>query len=488
MLMTSPENMLRTRMLLSALLLAMAPGLLLAASPSALERRAQIQSIGEVPGDEPGRSGAEDREALSLTVYQHGQALVREQRMVGLERGRNRLALLDVSPQLRAETLQLRGEADLVVHAQRLERGVLTRQAMLDAHLGRLIELRRDDGAGGEEVIQGVLRSAVNGEAIVEMEQGVEAVERGSAWRIRFPELPPGLRAEPGLVIDVESAVPGRQQIELLYLTGGLGWQADYVLELQDEHLELMAWATLENSTGMTFEQANLRLVAGEPSRRGDGELARAMMAERSDLHGRPEGNYRLYALPGLVDIGAAQRSQLPLFRASRVPMEREYRLHGAAWGAAPGVRNPPVTVHVRFRNEDGALDRPLPAGTARVYQRDAEGEPLFLGEDVVPASPPGGEVEITVGTAFDVTAQRTQTAFRRLGDRAEEQAWQIVLRNTLERPVMVRVMEQVPGDWSLLDSSHEPERQPPAQGLQWRLEVPAGEALELTYRVEIRR
>ncbi len=474
--------------LLPAALLVLAPVPGLTASPSPVDQRAGVEPLQTASGRTVGRSDAGDRKSIVLTIYQHGQALVREQRLVGLEQGRNRLALLDVSPQLRPETLQLRGEAGLDVHAQRLERDVLTRQALLDAHLGREVELRRDDGAGGDIVVDGVLRSAAGGEAVVELEDGVEVVGPQSQWRIRFPRLPPGLRAEPGLVVDLRAEQPGRQGLELIYLTGGLGWQADYVLELDDEHLDLMAWASLDNSAGLAFEQASVRLVAGDPSRRGEQPLARSLMAESDGLQGASEGNYRMYTLPQPVDIGAAQRSQLPLFRLDRIPLEREYRLRGAAWGAAPGVQAPPVTVHVRFRNADGDADRAFPAGTARVYQRDTHGEPLFLGEDAVVATPPGGTVELSVGTAFDVTAQRQQTDFRRLGARAEEQAWSIALRNTLERPVSVRVMEQVPGDWSLLDSSHEPERKPAGQGLQWQVDVPAGETVELDYRVEIRR
>ncbi len=478
----------RLPLLLSVVTLALPWTQVTAATPQAVDQRPEVQAVaGERPGA-PVSSDAEDRESLTVTVYQQGQALIRDQRHVGLTEGRSTLSLLDVSPRLRPETLMLRGETDLRLHAQRWEQGTLSRQALLEAHLGRVVELRRNDGAGGEAVVRGVLRSAVNGEAVVELEQGVEVVAPGSAWRIRFPALPPGLRSEPGLLLDLESTSPGRQLVELLYLTEGLGWQADYVLDLQDEHLELNAWATLENSTGMDFGQATVRLVAGEQFRRGDAPMSRALMAESDGLRARPEADYRLYTLPEPVEISPAQRSQFPLFRANRVPIQREYRVRGVAWGPAPGVQNPPVTVHVRFRNQGGELDRALPAGTARVYQRDAEGEPLFLGEDALPASAPGSDVELTVGTAFDVTAQRTQTAFRRLGERAEEQAWQMVLRNTLERPVVVRVTEQVPGDWSLLKSSHDPEQQSGARALEWRLELPAGESMELTYRVEIRR
>ncbi len=473
----------------AALVLAAVASPLVAATPSGAGQPPRVESSAGEGQREFRQSSAQDRESLTLTVYQNGQTLVHDRREVGLVSGLNRLALLDVSPQLRAETLQLHGEHPLAIRAQRMERGLLTRQALLDAHVGRVVELRRQRPDGEEHVVEGVLRSAADGHAVVELEHGVEVVDSASPWRLVFPALPPGLRAEPGLVLELETESPGRQSLEMLYLTGGLGWQADYVVTLEDEALRLMGWATLDNSTGTAFEQARVRLVAGAPAGRGDMYLARQAMTMEADMPSeQAEGDYRLYTLEGEVDLGDAQRSQLPLFLETRLPMEREYRMQTAVRGqAAPGERRQPVTVHLRFDNaaEDG--NRALPAGTARVYQRDASGESLFLGEDRLPATTAGGEVELTVGTAFDVTATREQTAYRRLGERAEEQAWSIRLRNTLDRDVRVRVEEQIIGDWTLLDASHDP-RSEQGRLLVWSMDVPAGEETELRYRVEVRR
>ncbi|MCC5812276.1 MAG: DUF4139 domain-containing protein [Ectothiorhodospiraceae bacterium] len=459
-----------------------------AAAPSGADEPPRIEVSSESQR-ESRQSSAQDRKSLTLTIYQNGQALVHDRREVGLVSGLNRLALLDVSPQLRVETLQVHGEHPLVIRSQRLERGLLTRQTLLDAHVGRMVELRRS-GDGNEQVLEGVLRSAAEGQAVVEMEHGIEVIDRSSPWRLVFPALPAGLRAEPGLVLDLEPESPGRQALEMLYLTGGLGWQADYVVKLEDDELRLMGWATLDNNTGTAFRNARVRLVAGSPSGRGgDMPMTRQLMVAEADMPTeQAEGDYRLYTLDGAVDLGDAQRSQLPLFSETRLPVEREYRLQEAVRGQdSGGPRRQPVTVHLRFdtESEDGA--RALPAGTARVYQQGSDGEQLFLGEDRLPATAAGGEVELTVGTAFDVTATREQTAYRRLGERAEEQGWTLSLRNTLDRDVRVRVVEQIMGDWTLLDASQDPLSEQGRQ-LVWTVDVPAQDSVELRYRVEVRR
>ena len=74
-----------------------------------------------------------------------------------------------------------------------------------------------------------------------------------------------GLHARPTLVATVEAAAAGRRAVELDYLTGGLSWRADYVAELDaaEARLDLDGWATLGNTSGAAYRDAELRLVAG---------------------------------------------------------------------------------------------------------------------------------------------------------------------------------------------------------------------------------
>ena len=52
--------------------------------------------------------------------------------------------------------------------------------------------------------------------------------------------------------------------------------------------------------------------------------------------------------------------------------------------------------------NEEDALPA-LPAGTVRVYQRDARGNPQFVGEHRIGHTPMGSDIGLTTGQAFDV-------------------------------------------------------------------------------------
>ncbi len=433
------------------------------------------------------RSDAADRESLTLTVYQDGKALVHDRRDVGLVAGKNRIALADVSPRLLPESVQVSGDGEPVVRAQRYEQALLTADALLRAHVGREITLVRDRD-GDEERQTARLLSVAGSAPLVSVNDRVELLDARSPWRIAFSELPDGLHPEAALVLDMETGLPGRQHLELFYLTRGLHWQTDYVLTLDDEVMGLTAWASIENATGIPLERARLRLVAGEPHNAGAPTPRDARVAAlEADAEARAEGGYQMFRLADAVTLGADERTQLPLFRAADVPVTREYRVEGGAWGRLSGERASTVNVHLRFDNSGDALGRAMPSGIARVYQADSEGETLFLGQDRIDSTPAGNTVELRVGTAFDVTALRSQTHYRRLDERSEEQGWRIRLANAGDAPVEVRVIENIPGDWTILQASA-PHEKPSANRAEWTIEVPAEGRTELTYRVEVRR
>ena len=58
----------------------------------------------------------------------------------------------------------------------------------------------------------------------------------------------------------------------------------------------------------------------------------------------------------------------------------------------------------LKFTNSSsGGLGDQLPAGTVRVYIRDARGQPQFIGENRIGHTPMGSELAVKTGEAFDV-------------------------------------------------------------------------------------
>ena len=110
--------------------------------------------------------------------------------------------------------------------------------------------------------------------------------------------------------------------------------------------------------------------------------------------------------------------------------------------------------VFYKFKNEEKAgLGMPLPAGNVRVYQKDSKGGVLFVGEDRIDHTPKDEDINIHIGNAFDVVAERKQTDYKKIATNVYEMEFEITLRNHKDTPITVQCNEPIGGSWEMLSS-----------------------------------
>jgi hypothetical protein len=290
--------------------------------------------------------------------------------------------------------------------------------------------------------------------------------------------------------------------VEASYLTGGLTWRADYVLVLApgDDRSDLTGWVTIDNKSGAGYANATLKLVAGDVNRARDRrvegrlmELASKTAAADAAREFAAEGffEYHLYTLDGRTTIKDSQTKQLTLMAATDVPVRKELVYYGAqeyyrnSYGMP--ISNQKVAVLLEIRNsKENRLGVPLPKGKVRVYKADKAGSQQLVGEDWIDHTPKDERVKIKLGNAFDVVGERTQKDWRKIASNLYEVEWEISLRNHKKEDQTVTVIEPVPGDWQVLQSSH-PFEKVEAHTLRYRLPVPKEGATKLLYRVRLR-
>jgi hypothetical protein len=127
-----------------------------------------------------------------------------------------------------------------------------------------------------------------------------------------------------------------------------------------------------------------------------------------------------------------------------------------------------------------------LPAGYLRVLTADKNGTPQFIGEGRINDTPKGSDASITLGTAFDLRAERTRTGFSvDKAARTLNEAFRIDLSNAGDQPRTVTVREHPSRwrQWALVSSSNKPSQQTP-DTLEFRVEVPANGKTTLDYAV----
>jgi hypothetical protein len=446
-------------------------------------------------------SRAAAREKVSITVYNGNFGLVREVRDVDLGEGKVALEFRDVAEHIQPETVHIKSLTApdaLSVLEQNYRYDLITPQKLLEKYVGKHVRLHRyNEKTGTEDDFDAEVLAVNDGTPVYRLNG---EVTYGFPGRVSFPEVPANLIAKPTLELLLGSR-EAKQKIEVTYVTNELSWASDYVLTIDadDTKGDLVGWVTLTNHSGASFENAELKLVAGDVQRVRQ-VMTRAL--EKDDLDEakeeaqfKEEGffEYHLYTLGRPTSLLDNEQKQVVLLEAHDIHLDKRLIFFGAAqfyrtdYSSGELETNQKVGVYFDVENKEANhLGMPLPKGTLRVYKADSSGAKQFIGEDAIDHTPRDEKLRVKMGEAFDVVGSRKQMSWTALGSCTSESEWEISLRNHKDAAASVEDVEPVEGDWEIVSSSHKATKKD-ARTFVFDVNVPSRGEVKITYRVRVR-
>ncbi len=446
-------------------------------------------------------TGLEDQTGIALTIYNVNLGLVKDQRELRMPAGTGELKFMDVASQIIPASVHIKSlvnAGSLQVLEQNYEYDLLNPQKLMDKYVGKEVKLyQKNPYTEREEIVSATLLSN-NGGPIFRIG---DEVTFGHPGRIIFPGVPENLISKPTLVWLIENSLSSPQKVEASYLTNGINWRADYVVTLndKDDKADLSGWVTIDNQSGATYRDAKIKLVAGDVNRVKDqGMYEQRMMkvaaaAAKAEPQFREEEffEYHIYTLQRQATVKENQTKQISLVNADDIKVKKELVFYGAQYyyqsRYGESISNQKVAAYVEIANrKEDNLGIPLPKGTVRVYKKDGEGSLQFVGEDSIDHTPKDEKVRVKLGDAFDVVGTRKQTDWKKIASDTYEASFEISLRNHKKEDVVVRVVEPIPGDWTMLSASHD-YKKTEAFTAEFNIPVQKDKETRLTYRVRIR-
>jgi hypothetical protein len=455
--------------------------------------------------------GAQDAgttsDGVSLTIYNQGTALVQDKRTFDLQSGENTLDFTDVAASIDATSVSFKSITDplgTTVLEQNYVYDLVGSSALLERYLDQKVEIVTNDGT----TFSGQLLSGRNGEVILRADDGqVTVISQVNIRDIRFPALPEGLITRPTLRWLLQTGTTGQQQVELTYLTGGMSWTADYtvLLDTDNTKLDLNGWITLSNTSGASFQDAQVKLVAGDVNRlpepelyaREQGLMMDAVAQAAPQVAQREFFEYQLYELNRHVTVADNETKQVEFVSGADVPAHTFFVYEGGTpfygygypitdqYYGQSGVTD--VQNWLEFSTgEENGLGADLPAGRIRVYQEDTDGAALLIGENRIDHTPMGEDVRMYLGNAFDLVGEHVQTNFQLIGSNVLEETYEIKLRNRKDdETVQIRVPEHMFrwSNWEILNASTDFVKLD-SNTIEFRVDVAPGEEKVITYTV----
>jgi hypothetical protein len=475
----------------------------------------------------------------SLTIYNQKFAVVRQKLPLNLKPGTNTVQVTDITAHLEPDSVILR-PTDASRRMQILEQNYrsdpVTQQLLLSLFEGKTIDFLQMDRDGKEHVVRGkIIRSGyvphsgaysrygqeyyLAQAAIVQSGGEQPIIEVDGQLRFSLPGQPvfPALADDtvlkPTLSWQLQTDKPGEVVTEFSYVTGGMSWEASYnvVAPPKGNVLELVGWVTLDNQTGKTFRNANLKLMAGDVNKVQPPAMARDAVMSMAGAIGYGSGapvtektfdEYHLYTLQHPTTLHDRETKQVEFVRAAGIQSQTVYVYDGLK--IEPNYRNWPME-SIRQQESFGALSQPkvwvmqeikntsenylgmpLPKGRVRFYRRDEDGQLEFTGENEIDHTPKDETIRIYTGNAFDVTGERRRLSFRAdYSARWLDEGFEIKLRNHKTTPVQVKVIEHLYRwtNWEITKNSG-PFKKLESQTLEFTVQIPPDGEKSVSYQV----
>ena len=423
----------------------------------------------------------------SLTIYNQDFAVVRQQIPLDLKSGENQVNVNEITMHLEPDSVVLRdptGKHALQILEQNYRADAISEPLLLSFYEGKTIDF---ETAGGQTVKGKVIRSGYTPRNYFSINRGQEyyptaaqqpVIEVNGQLRFTLPGTPvfPSLTDDsilkPRLEWSLTTDKPGKFPAEFSYITGGMSWEADYNIVAPDKGdiVDVVGWVTMDNQTGKTFENARIKLMAGDVNKIQPGmngakvslmAMARAPEAAGPAVTEKAFDEYHLYTLERATTLRDRETKQVEFIHGDSVTAKQIYIYDGAKidinrynWGwenirndQSYGTEsNPKIWVMREFVNSQANhLGMPLPKGRVRFYRRNDDGQIEFTGENVIDHTPRDETVRMYTGNAFDLTGERRRIDYLVEPKKTSAtESFEIKVRNHKKEAVNVRVVEHL--------------------------------------------
>jgi hypothetical protein len=419
-----------------------------------------------------------EENSVAVTIYNDNFAVVKERRGISFDKGLNTIRFTDVASAIEPASVSfqcLSAPGQISVLEQNYEYDLVGTASLLNRYLDKLVNISiKGSGADAGKDISGTLLAARDNNLIIKNTGGsLEIISMNSIQNISLDQLPEDLVTKPTLIWLAQSALSGREQCQVTYTTGNIGWSADYsaILNAAENSLDMSGWVTIDNKSGATYRDATIKLIAGDVRRIEAPRPVRMMEFKTLDMAAggpgfeeKPFMEYHLYTLQRKSTINNNQVKQIEFITpAVNIPAKKIYLYERQK-------KADKVQVKFEFENKkENGLGIALPRGKVRVFKRDADETlaPLetdrpkqpsgitdtlsltgleFVGEDLIDHTPKNEKISLYIGDAFDIAVEY-KLLDSRVATRMRWEKHSIELRNRKDTAVAVFVDEKFP-EW----------------------------------------
>lgn len=390
----------------------------------------------------------------TMTIYKNGLALIKQPVSWIIDNQSNEIEYGIIPEGIKKSTPYLNLSNGKVFN-QKLNYNIFSENTLFKKSLGSSVTITTID----DEDQFGTLISISPEGYTLQTRRDVIYIKKNHVKQVAVRKIIDNPRTRPVLQWDIISET-NNPSGNLIYMTNGFEWNAVYRMELLgDGSATLIPEAYISNYSSITFDNLKIKLVEGilgnnqknsiRPNRRlssvdRNSEMG-TQIGEESAL-----GDYHIYNYPKRFSFGSNEHVSVRLYESRKINYSKIYVFQNGE----RRQKEEPLEIEFQVENTiENNLNIPLPQGRIALYEY-SDSALEFTGEDNVKQTPKGEVLTIRAGRSFDVIGKRRVVNFDRQR-KSEEASIEILINNTKDEEINIRLEEKILGDWVIKDASN---------------------------------
>ena len=350
-----------------------------------------------------------------LTIFNNNLVLVKTGISLDLKKGTQSIFYDEIPSGIDPASVILKNDnSDISLLTQNYEYDIASAEKILRKYIGEEITVNTKDN----KQLKGELQFAgYNNLGLIDSKtKKLYVLSDKQINYIEYPGVPDNFYLKPTLQWLIGSNREGKTDFDFSYLSSGMTWEVTYncVYNEKNEKLSITPWVTINNRTGKAFDNARIKLMAGDVKKVYDGITVNGethvrggrsntqtikSVEEFLEFEEKSFADYHLYTLNQRVDVANNQVKQITMFPEKSVKAVKiyKYTTHAQKLNSV-----------IRFENKkENGLGLPLPKGIVKIYQEDkGDNQMEFIGEDRIDHTSKKEKVELSTGSPFDILAK----------------------------------------------------------------------------------
>lgn len=349
---------------------------------------------------------SEKIENNSLIVYNGNIGLVHEERDLKVKKDDVSITYEGVASTIETDSVNVKLSDSINIYSQQYRFDKLTQAKILNAHIGKKIQVKVLKDVKNFKIINATLLSNEGSRTLVKTDKN--KIISVNSSNIIFKSIPDELITKPSLVWNINATKNVNTKMEIDYLIQNIDWKSDYILNLSKNSANLNGWITVNNRSGKKFEDTELNVLAGEINRAykpvTNYRKAKVMMVQESmDVSHQAHEGYHFYTIPFKVNLANNEKTQIKFLSKKGIHVQREYSATMNSPLHMYGEKAHSVSQSILIKG----LNDPLPQGVIRTYSALGK-QNILLGENNIEHTPKNTPIKLTVGKNFDIKVTET--------------------------------------------------------------------------------